>query len=60
MLDVRNENGVAGAMEVNRLEDVAESVHWCLLTVKFVNCHGRCLKCSVDYLGSRRSVVGGC
>jgi hypothetical protein len=65
MLSVRSVNGVAVAMkvsriEVNRIEDVAESVHYCLLTVKFVNCHGRCNNCSVDYLRSRLSAVGAC
>jgi hypothetical protein len=60
MLNARNENGVAEAMEVNRIEDIAEAVHWCVLMIKFVKCHGRCNNCSVDYLRSRRSAVGAC
>ena len=65
MLSALSVSGVAVAMkvsriEVSRIEDVAESVHWCFLTVKFVECHGRCNNCSVDYLRSRLSVVGGC
>jgi len=60
MLSVRSVSGVAIAMSVNRIEDIVESAHWCLLLIMFVGCHGRCNNCSVDFLRSRRSVVGGC
>jgi uncharacterized membrane protein YhaH (DUF805 family) len=50
--------GVAVAMHVRRLEDIPETVHWCLLLIKFVSCNGRCRLCSADYLRSRVSVAG--
>lgn len=52
--------GVALAMSVHRIEDIPETFHQCPLMIKFVKCYGRCESCSVDYLRSRRSVVGGC
>ena len=51
---------VAVAMHVHRIKDISETVHLCLLLIKFTKCHGRCNSCSVGYLRSRRSVVGGC
>jgi len=47
-------------MEVCRVEEIPESVHWCFLLIKFVSCHGKCNSCSVNYLRSRVSVVGDC
>jgi len=40
------------------IENVPESVHWCLLLIKFVCCDGRCRLCSVAYFRSRVSRVG--
>ena len=60
MLNVRSVSGVAIAMKTNRNNDVFESVHWCSVLIKFVECHDLCDNCSVNYLKSRRSVAGGC
>ena len=60
MFYVRNVSGGAIAMKTSRNNDVFESVHWCLLMIKFVECYGLCDNCSVDRLKSRRSVAGGC
>ena len=49
---------VAMRERVRRVDDIAETVHWCLLLIKFVSCHGRCRLCSADYLRSRISVAG--
>jgi len=45
---------------VSASEEIPERVGYCPLLVKFVCCHGRCRSCSVEYLRSRRSVIGGC
>jgi len=45
---------------VSASEEIPERVGYCPLLVKFVRCHGRCRSCSVEYLRSRCSVVGGC
>lgn len=47
-------------MGIRAIEEVPESAHWCLILVEFVSCNGRCRMCSVEYLRSRISVVGGC
>jgi len=47
-------------MDVRNVEEIPEFPHWCLLLVRFVSCSGRCDNCSVGYLKTRHSVVGGC
>ena len=47
-------------MTVRKVEDVPEYSHWCFLLIRFVSCNGKCSMCSVEYLRSRFSVVGGC
>ena len=45
---------------VSASEEISERVGYCPLLVRFVCCNGRCWSCSVEYLKSRLSVVGGC